>query len=1143
MSKTQITQTYLQTLQLQNLQTAIAQTDQNTHLKGLVGSSLSIVVSEAFKTAEKPFLLVFDDKEEAAYYLNDLEQLINDKDVLFYPGSYRRPYQIEETNNANVLLRAEVLNRINSRKKPCIIVTYPDALFEKVVTKKELEKNTLKISVGNELSIDFVNEVLFEYKFKRVDFVTEPGEFSVRGGIIDVFSFSHDEPYRIEFFGDEVDSIRTFDVETQLSTERIKKVSIIPNVANKQIAEQRESFLKYISNKTVVFTKNSSLIFSRIDEFFSKAEEAFKSLSSEVKHASPEELFCNSELLKRQFLDYNLVEFGTSAFFTNVIANEVKQSVTNKEIATSQKSSLSADRQARNDSIIQYNTKPQPAFNKQFNLLIDDLNENHNKGITNYIACVSEQQAKRFHDIFDDVEEDVHYKTVVLSLYQGFIDEEHKIAVYTDHQIFDRYHKFHLKNGYAKKQAITLKELTNLEIGDYVTHIDHGIGRFGGLQKIDVEGKKQEAIKLVYGERDVLYLSIHSLHKITKFNGKDGKPPKVYKLGSKAWKNLKQKTKSRVKEIAFNLIKLYAKRKLKKGFQYAPDSYMQHELEASFVYEDTPDQITSTADIKADMESERPMDRLVCGDVGFGKTEVAIRAAFKAVDNGKQVAVLVPTTILAYQHYRTFTERLKDFPVTVDYVNRFRTAKEKRETLEGLEKGSVDIVIGTHQLANKNVKFKDLGLLIVDEEQKFGVAVKEKLKTIKENVDVLTLTATPIPRTLQFSLMAARDLSVITTPPPNRYPIESHVVRLNEETIRDAISYEIQRGGQVFFIHNRIENIKEVAGMIQRLVPDAKIGIGHGQLDGKKLEHLMLAFMNGEFDVLVSTTIVESGLDVPNANTIFINNANNFGLSDLHQMRGRVGRSNKKAFCYFITPEYSAMTNDARKRITALEQFTELGSGFNIAMKDLEIRGAGDLLGGEQSGFINDIGFDTYQKILNEAIEELKESEFADLYKDDGKPKQYVKDITIDTDFELLFPDDYVNNITERLNLYTKLNDIKSEEDLDKFESDIIDRFGELPTQVEDLFDSVRLKWIATKMGIEKLVMKKGKMTGYFIQDQQSKFYQSDAFTKVLQFVQMNAGTCKMKEKQTRNGLRLLITFEKIKSTKQALDALSKINE
>lgn len=1109
MSKTFISQTFTQTLQLQNLRNVIAQSENKFHLKGLVGSSFSIVISEAFKTAEKPFLLIFDDKEEAAYYLNDLEQLINDKDVLFYPGSYRRPYQIEETNNANVLLRAEVLNRINSRKKPCVIVTYPDALFEKVVTKKELEKNTLKISVGNELSIDFVNEVLFEYKFKRVDFVTEPGEFSVRGGIIDVFSFSHDEPYRIEFFGDEVDSIRTFDVETQLSTERIKKVSIIPNVANKLIAEQRESFLKYISNKTVVFSKNASLTFSRINEFYIKAEEAFKNLTSDVKHASPSELFCNSELLKRQFLEYTLVEFGTSALLSN--------------------------------QVIEFNTKPQPSFNKQFNLLIENLNENFSDGIINYIACVSEQQAKRFHDIFEDVEQEVHYKTIVLSLYQGFIDIEHKIAVYTDHQIFDRYHKFHLKNGYAKKQAITLKELTNLEVGDYVTHIDHGIGRFGGLQKIDVEGKKQEAIKLVYGERDVLYLSIHSLHKITKFNGKDGKPPKIYKLGSKAWKTLKQKTKSRVKEIAFNLIKLYAKRKLKKGFQYAPDSYMQHELEASFVYEDTPDQITSTADIKADMESERPMDRLVCGDVGFGKTEVAIRAAFKAVDNGKQVAVLVPTTILAYQHSRTFKERLKDFPVTVDYVNRFRTAKEKRETLEGLEKGRVDIIIGTHQLANKNVKFKDLGLLIVDEEQKFGVAVKEKLKTIKENVDVLTLTATPIPRTLQFSLMAARDLSVITTAPPNRYPIESHVIRFAEETIRDAVSYEIQRGGQVFFIHNRIENIKEVAGMIQRLVPDAKIGIGHGQLDGKKLEHLMLSFMNGEFDVLVSTTIVESGLDVPNANTIFINNANNFGLSDLHQMRGRVGRSNKKAFCYFITPEYSAMTTDARKRITALEQFTELGSGFNIAMKDLEIRGAGDLLGGEQSGFINDIGFDTYQKILNEAIEELKESEFADLYKDDGKPKQYVKDITIDTDFELLFPDDYVNNITERLNLYTKLNAIKDEDALAIFETEIIDRFGELPTQVSDLLDSVRLKWIATKIGIEKLIMKQNKLICYFIQDQQSGFYQSEGFTKVLQFVQTNAVKCKMKEKKTRNGLRLLITFENIKSTKQALAALSDI--
>ncbi|WP_437439764.1 transcription-repair coupling factor [Flavivirga aquimarina] len=1122
-------QTYTQTLQTQNLQATIAQsqpfnTDKSKphiHLKGLVGSSFSFVVSSIFKQADKPFLIVFNDKEEAAFYLNDLEQVCGNKDVLFYPGSYRRPYQIEETDNANVLLRAEVLNRINSQKKPAIIVTYPDALFEKVVTRKELERHTLKVSTNDNLSIDFVNEVLFEYQFKRVDFVTEPGEFSVRGGIVDVFSFSHDVPYRIEFFGDEVDSIRTFDVETQLSIDQIKKISIIPNVANKFLEEKRQSFLKYIAQKTVVCLKNTDLFFSRIDNFYSKAEDAFKTLSTDIKHAEPSELFCNATLLKKQLLDFSIIEFGTSTTLSNQKGSETEPS--------------------RSQEVI-FNTTPQPSFNKQFNLLIEDLNANHNKGYTNYIACVSEQQAKRFHDIFDDAcEEDVNYKTIVLSLHQGFIDHDNKITCYTDHQIFERYHKFHLKNGYAKKQAITLKELTNLDIGDYVTHIDHGIGRFGGLQKIDVEGKKQEAIKLIYGERDVLYLSIHSLHKITKFNGKDGKPPKIYKLGSNAWKTLKQKTKARVKHVAFNLIKLYAKRKTRKGYQYNPDSYMQHELEASFIYEDTPDQSTATADIKVDMESERPMDRLVCGDVGFGKTEVAIRAAFKAVDNGKQVAVLVPTTILAYQHSRTFKERLKDFPVTVDYVNRFRTAKEKRETLEGLEKGNVDIIIGTHQLVNKNVKFKDLGLLIVDEEQKFGVSVKEKLKTLKDNVDVLTLTATPIPRTLQFSLMAARDLSVITTPPPNRYPIESHVIRFGEETIRDAVSYEIERGGQIFFIHNRIENIKEVAGMIQRLVPDAKIGIGHGQMDGKKLEQLMLAFMNGAFDVLVSTTIVESGLDVPNANTIFINNANNFGLSDLHQMRGRVGRSNKKAFCYFITPEYSAMTDDARKRITALEQFTELGSGFNIAMKDLEIRGAGDLLGGEQSGFINEIGFDTYQKILNEAIEELKENEFKDLYHETDEDKVYVKEVTIDTDFELLFPDNYVNNIAERLNLYTQLNNLKTEDELKTFEAGLLDRFGELPEQVTDLLNSVQIKWIATKIGFEKIIMKQGKFIGYFINDQQSSFYQSSNFTKVLQFVQTHSNVCKMKEKQTRNGLRLMLTFDDIKSVEQALEKIKLI--
>ncbi|GAA4111183.1 transcription-repair coupling factor [Aquimarina addita] len=1117
MSKTLITQTFAKSVQLQNLRKAVAQDPEKsqdsikTHLQGLIGSALSFTIQSCFKEADKPFLCVFNDKEEAAYYLNDLEQLLGDKNVLFYPGSYRRPYQIEETDNANVLLRAEVLNRINSRKKPALIITYPDALFEKVVTKKELEKNTLKITLNDTLSLEFVNEILFEYHFKRVDFVTEPGEFSVRGGIVDVFSFSNDEPYRIEFFGDEVDSIRTFDVETQLSTNQIKKISIIPNVENKAIKEVRESFLDYISSSTVVFVKDIDLLSTRIDKNFEKATEAFKTLSEDIKHGTPDELFTNATLIKKKLLGFTLVEIGNQPL-------------------------------TKADVTIKCNTKPQPSFNKQFDLLIGNLNENHEKGYHNYIFCVSEQQAKRFHDIFDDADLDVkQYETIVFSAYKGFVDHDHKIICYTDHQIFERYHKFNLKSGYAKKQAITLKELTTLEVGDYVTHIDHGIGKFGGLQKIDVEGKKQEAIKLIYGERDVLYLSIHSLHKISKFNGKDGKAPQIYKLGSKAWKTLKQKTKARVKHIAFNLIQLYAKRKLQKGFQYAPDSYLQHELEASFIYEDTPDQSTATEAIKADMESERPMDRLICGDVGFGKTEVAIRAAFKAVDNGKQVAVLVPTTILAFQHAKTFRERLRDFPVVVDYVNRFRTAKQKKETLEDLANGKVDIIIGTHQLVSKNVKFKNLGLLIIDEEQKFGVSVKDKLKTIKENVDTLTLTATPIPRTLQFSLMAARDLSTITTPPPNRYPIETNVIRFSEESIRDAVMYEIQRGGQVFFIHNRIENIKEVAGMVQRLVPDAKVAVGHGQMDGKKLEELMLSFMNGDFDVLISTTIVESGLDVPNANTIFINNANNFGISDLHQMRGRVGRSNKKAFCYFITPPYSAMTDDARKRITALEQHSDLGSGFNIAMKDLEIRGAGDLLGGEQSGFINEIGFDTYQKILNEAIEELKENEFKELYEDSSEEKVYLKDTQIDTDFELLFPDAYINSISERLNLYTELNTIKDEEALQAYEKRLVDRFGELPEQAVDLMNSVRIKWIATAIGIEKIILKQHKLVGYFISDQQSPFYQSLVFSSVLQFVHKNAGICKMKEKQTRNGLRLLITFENILTIEKAYKAIQQL--
>ena len=1126
MSKTLVRSLFRESSAQAALKTQLTeQTRDNCVVSGLVGSALSISIAELFKETALPFLLILNDKEQAAYHLNDLENILGNESVLFYPGSYRRPYQIEQTDNANVLLRSEVLNRINSRKKPALIVTYPEALFEKVVTKKELEKNTLKISVGENLSIDFVNEVLFEYNFKRVDFVTEPGEFSVRGGILDVFSFSNDEPYRIEFFGDEIDSIRTFDVETQLSLEQLKKVFVIPNVENKLMEENRESFLKYISGKTIICLKDQEIVNSAIDALFTKATQAYDTLQGEVKRVSPELLFCTSRLLKKQFEGFKTITFATSN------PHGLREKAGDTLLKNTAK-------------LIGFNTKPQPSFNKQFDLLIENLNQNTDKGYTNYVFCSSDQQAKRFEDIFADAKVAVtQFETVVFPLYQGFIDHQCKHVCYTDHQVFERYHKFSLKNGYAKKQAITLKELTNLVVGDYVTHIDHGIGKFGGLQKIEVEGKQQEAIKLIYGERDILYLSIHSLHKISKYNGKDGTVPKIYKLGSAAWKKLKQKTKARVKHIAFNLIELYAKRRLQKGFQYDPDSYLQHELESSFIFEDTPDQSTATADVKADMESERPMDRLICGDVGFGKTEVAVRAAFKAVDNGKQVAILVPTTILAFQHFKTFSERLETMPVKVDYLNRFRTAKERKGVLENLKNGRLDIVIGTHQLVSKAIEFKDLGLLIIDEEQKFGVAVKDKLKTIKENVDTLTLTATPIPRTLQFSLMAARDLSVITTPPPNRHPVETNVIRFGEETIRDAIRYEISRGGQTFFVHNRIENIKEVAGMIQRLVPDAKIGIGHGQLEGKKLEGLMLGFMNNEFDVLVATTIIESGLDVSNANTIFINNANNFGLSDLHQMRGRVGRSNKKAFCYFITPPYSAMTDDARKRITALEQFSNLGSGINIAMKDLEIRGAGDLLGGEQSGFINEIGFETYQKILAEAIQELKEKEFKELYETtdtEFKNRAFVKEVTIDTDFEILFPDDYVNNITERLNLYTKLNEIKDQAGLEAFQKTLEDRFGELPSQVISLFDSVRIKWIAIKMGIERVIIKQDRFIGYFISDQQSDFYQTQGFSKVLDFAQNNASNVKIKEKNTRGGLRLLLAIENVSSISKVLDMLEK---
>lgn len=1104
MKKSELINGYLKSIQDRCIQDTLDR-EHTIHLSGLTGSMTPIIASQCFKSSEQTYIFILSDKEEAAYFQNDLEQFTPEKDLLFYPGSYRRPYQIEETDNANVLMRAEVLNRLSSRRKPCCIVTYPDALFEKVITQKELHKNTLKLIVGEEIGIDFLNETLFEYGFEYSDFVVEPGQFSIRGGIVDVFSFSSEDPYRIEFFGDEVESIRSFNINTQLSISEVKKLNIIPNVENKEMIEARVSFMNYLNEKAVLWIKDEELCKAHLDKLYLKAYDAYEELDGSIKHLKPEALFINSKIFSKATQNFQKISFGTQK-------ENTKQN-------------------------IEFQTSFQPSFNKQFDLIIEHFNEMSSEGYTNLILCSSQKQEERFHHIFDKIDENFEYSTILLPLHEGFVDHENKILCYTDHQLFERYHKFNLKSGQQYKKTITLDEITNLEIGDFVTHIDHGIGKFGGLQKIDVQGKKQEAIKLIYRNNDLLYVSIHALHKISKFNGKEGKAPKIHQLGSPQWAKTKSKTKTKIKTIAYDLIQLYAKRKAVKGFAFNPDNYLQYELEASFLYEDTPDQLKTTQAVKKDMESNTPMDRLVCGDVGFGKTEIAIRAAFKAVCDNKQVAILVPTTILALQHYKTFRKRLKDFPCEVDYINRFKTAKQQKETLQNLADGKVDIIIGTHRLVGKDVKFLDLGLLVIDEEQKFGVGVKDKLKTIKANVDTLTLTATPIPRTLQFSLMAARDLSTIKTAPPNRLPVQTQNIGFNEETLRDAIQYEVSRGGQVFFIHNRIENIKEVAGMIQRLCPDVKVGIGHGQMDGPKLERLMLDFIEGEFDLLVSTTIIESGLDIPNANTIIINDAQNFGLSDLHQMRGRVGRSNKKAFCYLVTPPRISLSEEGRKRIQALEQHADLGAGFNIAMRDLEIRGAGDILGAEQSGFISDIGFEMYQKILNEAVQELKETEFKDLYTKESSDSLFVEECQIDTDMEILIPDDYVNSISERLQLYKDLNSMENEEELKVFEAQVTDRFGAVPHPVEKLFDSIRLRWIAKDLGFEKVILKADKMIAYFVANPQSNFFESPSFGHILNFIKQNPKACQMKERNNK----LSLVFEKIDGVEKALKQLEQL--
>ena len=1081
------------------------------HLRGCVGSGISFRLAAAFRTTQRFLLLVLEDAEQAAYILNDLERLLSPEEVLYLPASYRQPYALETTDNANILLRAEVLKKISSSKKPRLVVTYPQAVFEKLISQRTLKRIGIVLKKEATVKLSKLNEQLFEMGFERVDFVTEPGEFAVRGGIIDVFSFAYQHPYRIEFFDDTLERLSSFEVSSQRSITTYEHLEILPNTSTIQTTDHRKTILDFFPEKSAFVFGNLDKITAQLDRLYEKANATYSAKKVEAQYP-PETLFVNGQ-----------------EWLQNCEAKSILLLERSDQLAVNQQISIKQS--------------PQPSFNKNFKLLIDYLDKNHKKGYKNTLFCSHEQQAKRFHDIFQEQEETVHYTTEVLPLFQGFEDLEVQWACFTDHQIFERYHKFRLKSENTKKQALSLKELTQMEVGDYVTHIDHGIGQFGGLQKIEVEGHPQEAIKLIYGERDILYLSIHALHKISKYNGKEGAVPKLYKLGSKAWKALKQKTKKKVKEIAFDLIQLYAKRREKIGFSCAPDSYLQWELEASFLFEDTPDQSKATAAIKKDMESKRPMDRLVCGDVGFGKTEVAIRAAFKAVDNSKQVIVLVPTTILAFQHFKTFSSRLKALPVRVDYLNRFRSAKDKTQILKDLAEGKIDILIGTHQLVNKNVVFKDLGLLIVDEEQKFGVAVKEKIRSLKANIDVLTLTATPIPRTLQFSLMAARDLSVIATPPPNRYPIESEVIRFNEAQIRDGILYELQRGGQVYFIHNRVENIKEIAGMIQRLVPDARIGIGHGQLQGTQLEKTLLGFMEGVYDILIATTIIENGLDVPNANTLFIHNAQNFGLSDLHQMRGRVGRSNKKAFCYFLTPPLSALSSDAQKRIRTIEQFSALGSGIQIAMKDLEIRGAGDLLGGEQSGFINEIGFETYQKILQEAIEELKENEFKSLYEEQQTEglKAYVKEVQIDTDLEAYLPDDYLSIVKERLALYQTLSQIKTAEELKDFEAQLIDRFGPLPEQANELIESVRLKWVAVQLGMERLVLKKKIGLCYFLGDQQSEFFQSPQFSHLLEQVQKQSNQLAIKEKATAQGPKLLLRIKSVHSMKEAKERLEKL--
>ncbi|QJD96388.1 transcription-repair coupling factor [Mucilaginibacter robiniae] len=1079
-------------------------------LRGLVGSSDAAIAVALYFLQHKHQLFVLPDREEASYFQADLENLTG-KEVMLFPSSYRKAFEFTQPDSSNVLARAEVLNELNhATEYGQLIVTYPEALAEKVIDRSALEKNTLEIAVNNKLSIDFINEFLIEYDFERVDFVYEPGQFSIRGGIVDIFSFSHDLPYRVEFFGDFIESIRTFEIESQLSAEQVKNVTIVPNVQSKFLTENNISLLEYIDNDTQVWIKDVQFMLDIIQDGHKKATQLWKALPAEDKAQNPDWIdpkfaFTDEKMIADQLHDFPVIEFGKQFFYQDTYN-------------------------------VNFDIRPQPSFNKDFQLLIHNIKNNEVEKIENFIFTDSTKQVERLYAIFDDLDKTVKFTPVHVSIREGFVDRQQKVACYTDHQIFDRYYKYKLRKGYQRTQAITLKELRELKPGDYVTHIDHGIGKYAGLEKVEVNGKMQEMIRLIYADNDLLYVNINSLNRISKFSGKEGAVPKMNKLGTDTWERLKKTTKKKVKDIARDLIKLYALRKAQHGNAFSPDSYLQTELEASFIYEDTPDQEKATNDFKRDMELPHPMDRLICGDVGFGKTEVAIRAAFKAVADSKQVAVLVPTTILAAQHFKTFSDRLKGFPCNIDYVNRFKSSKQIKDTLTKLQEGKLDIVIGTHRLVSKDVKFKDLGLMIIDEEQKFGVATKEKLKAMRANVDTLTLTATPIPRTLHFSLMGARDLSIISTPPPNRQPVVTELHVFNDKLIKESVEFEIDRGGQIFFIHNRVNDLAQLGGMIRKLVPKARIGIAHGQLEGDDLEDVMLKFVNHEYDVLVATTIIEAGLDIPNANTIIINHAHMFGLSDLHQMRGRVGRSNKKAFCYLLSPPLSTLTTEARKRLSAIEEFSDLGSGFNVAMRDLDIRGSGNLLGAEQSGFIAEIGFEMYHKILDEAIQELKDEEFKEVFQDE-KPRPFISFTQIDTDMEILIPDAYVTNLTERYNLYTELSKLENETQLQAFAQQLTDRFGPVPPQVNDLFNTIRLQWLGKAIGFEKISLKKNVLRGYFLTNQNSPYFESDAFKEVLRFVQTNPRRVNLKE--VKNTLR--ISIEGVTSIDQAVDLLSEI--